>query len=226
MLTNSRFTADRIRRAYGRDAEVVSPGIARVFDETGEAPLPLSERTHLLSVGTLIPSKGHDLAIEAAARSGTGLPLVVVAPRGDAQEGDRLAALAAAQGVTLEIRTGITDDELLALYRSALATLYLAVEEPLGLASLESQACGTPVVVADDGGLVETLEVGVTGFAVPRSGAAAGAALASLLDPTRYAELVRAAAARPVPRDSDAARAVADVLRAAIAGDPVPVSRS
>ena len=48
---------------------------------------------------------------------------------------------------------GVPDATLRDLYRGALATVQMGVSEPLGLASMEAQACGSPVVVAGEGGL-------------------------------------------------------------------------
>jgi glycosyltransferase involved in cell wall biosynthesis len=180
LLTNSRFTAGRIERAYGRDAEPVPLGVAELFREQA----PDGPRTHLLSVGSLIESKGHDLAIAAAALTARRWPLIVVTPRSRPLEAARLEALARESSVALEIRVGITDADLRDLYRRAVSTLYLAREEPLGLASMEAQACGSPVVVADEGGLPETMIAGETGWAVKREDTGAAArAIDSLEDP-------------------------------------------
>jgi glycosyltransferase involved in cell wall biosynthesis len=180
LLTNSRFTAARIERAYGRQAQPIPLGVSDIFCE----PAAERARTHLLSVGSLIPSKGHDLAIRAAALTARRWPLVVVAPSRRGEEAARLQRLAQESGVALEIRLGISDAELRELYSGAVATLYLAREEPLGLASMEAQACGSPVVVADDGGLPETMIAGQTGWAISRADASAAAsAIDSLEDP-------------------------------------------
>jgi glycosyltransferase involved in cell wall biosynthesis len=177
VVTNSAYTADKIRRAYGRRAAVVPPGLADVFSP-GEA----GARRHFLSVGTLIPSKGHDLAIESVARSRISLPVHIVAPRRDEAEMERLSELARQSSVAVTFAFGVSDIELRDAYRRAVVTLYLSREEPLGLVSLESQACGTPVVVADDGGLPSTILEGVTGWAVPRTAEAAGRRLREVVD--------------------------------------------
>lgn len=191
VATNSRYTASRIHAAYNRAAAVIPCGVPRCMTPA-QAETPAAGH-HLLSVGALILSKGHDLVIRAAALSRNRLPLVIVAHR-SSDEAQRLHTLAQECGVRLEIRIGVTDQELVHLYRHAHATLYLAAAEPLGLVSLEAQACGSPVLVADEGGLPETLRNGVTGFAVPRDPAAVAAALQRLDDPTRRARMSQAAA--------------------------------
>lgn len=182
IATNSRYTAEAIRAAYGREAEPVVLGVAPEFAQT-----PPGAPRHLLSVGTLIPSKGHDLVIRAAARTARRWPVVIVGTRGQDGERERLQELADEEGVELDVRQGISDDELRRAYADAFATLYLARREPLGLASIEAQACGCPVIVADEGGLPETIDEGRSGWAVPRDAAVVAARVDALSDAGRTA---------------------------------------
>jgi glycosyltransferase involved in cell wall biosynthesis len=210
VAANSGYTARAVAAAYGRSATVIAPAVAAVFapDRSRGADLTRFDGGwgSVLSVGSLLPSKGHDLAIETMAAARVALPLIVVAPRDDLAEHSRLRALAARERVALDIRIGIGDEELARLYRSSLATLCLARAEPIGLASLESQACGTPVVVAAEGGLGDTVRPNVTGFAVPRQAAKAAEALRVISEPGRRIAMGRAAAAAPVARDADSGR--------------------
>ena len=182
LATNSRYTASAIERAYGRRAQVVTMGVAEALTDAARAPAPATSR-HLLSVGALIPTKGHDVALRAAAASRSRTALHVVAPRPAPAEENRLRALAQRLGVGLSIHIGISDSQLAAQYAGALATLYLAEREPLGLVSLEAQACGCPVIVAAEGGLPETIVEGVTGWQVSRDPRAAAAAIDRLEEP-------------------------------------------
>jgi glycosyltransferase involved in cell wall biosynthesis len=180
LATNSRYTAAEIERAYGRRPSVLTMGVA----DSLLAREPVTRRdAFLLSVGTLIPTKGHDLVIRAAAAATVRRPVVVVAPRPGADEQARLQALAGSLRVDLDVRVGISDEELGDLYSSAFATLYLARREPLGLVSLEAQACGCPVIVADDGGLPETVLDGTTGWKSSRDPVAVASLLDRLSDP-------------------------------------------
>ncbi|RZS87367.1 glycosyltransferase involved in cell wall biosynthesis [Motilibacter rhizosphaerae] len=188
VLTNSRYTSGTIRRAYGVDSHVVYCGVPELFTPAADALVP----THVLSVGTLIPTKGHDLVLEAVAGAGLDLPVVVVSPRSRPEEEQRLRALAERLGVQLSVRVGVSDDELLELFRRAFATMYLAVAEPYGLVSIEAQSSGCPVVVADEGGLPETV-VDEAGVVVPRTAAAAARALVDLQDPRARDKAVVAA---------------------------------
>ena len=180
IATNSRYTATEIQRVYGRVATVVRLGVADAL--LAPSPDRASVGASLLSVGTLIPTKGHDLALRAAAMA-HGRPLVrVVAPRPAPHEEARLRALAGELGVTAEIKVAISDAELRDLYATATATVYLAEREPLGLVSLEAQAQGCPVIVAAEGGLPETIVEGVTGWSAPREAAAVASLVNRLAD--------------------------------------------
>jgi glycosyltransferase involved in cell wall biosynthesis len=208
LATNSRFSATEIARAYGREAVVVPMGVGERFIGASAPP-----GRYLLSVGSLIPSKGHDLVIAAAARAARRPSVVVVAPHPDRDEATRLERLAGAAGVELDVRTGISDSELAHLYAGARATLYLAAREPLGLVSLEAQAAGSPVIVADEGGLPETLAPGQREWAVARDPAAVAARLDALEDDTVRAGAVAAARAHAGRAGwDDSARQVAALL--------------
>lgn len=182
LATNSNYTASEIGRVYGRSATVVRMGVADTLLEAASED-PCTSGRFLLSVGALIPTKGHDLALRAAANSRGRLPVRVVAPRPDSSEEQRLHALARSLGVKLSVEVGISDGELASRYRTAFATLYLAEREPLGLVSLEAQACGCPVIVAAEGGLPETIVDGVTGWQVPRDPTAAAVSIDRLEEP-------------------------------------------
>ncbi len=189
IATNSHHTAEQIRLTYGRPAEVLPMGVPVGFTASFERP------RHLLSVGSLTPDKSHDLVLRAAAAARSRWPVLIVAPRPDPTAEQALAALARSLAIPLTIRTAISDAELVHAYQAAQATLYLARAEPFGLASLEAQACGSPVIVAAEGGLPETIIPGATGWAVPRSPSAAAARLDELDGEDVRVRMTRAAAA-------------------------------
>lgn len=125
--------------------------------EEGPAPRPLA-----LSVGNLVPLKGHDLAIAAVARI-PGLTLWVV---GEGPERKRLEGLAHRQGVADRVRfLGSVPYERMPEVYSAADLLLLASErEGWPNVLLEAMACGTRVVsspVSDVREVVSTLAAGV-----------------------------------------------------------------
>jgi glycosyltransferase involved in cell wall biosynthesis len=167
---NSVEVRDRIRRFWGRDADVIHPPV----DTEYFSGMPLDQqacpRDYLLGVGRWIGYKNFDLMIEIADR--VGVPLVL-AGSGPLEASLRRAASKVRVAVRFEVRPD--RERLRHLYWGARALLYPAHED-FGIVPVEAQACGTPVIGLDRGGLRETVVDGETGFLVPGLDAAAYAA--------------------------------------------------
>lgn len=198
LAVNSRFTQERVRAIYARDAAVNYLGV-----DTARFAPGGPRGAHVLSVGALAPLKGFDLVIDALALipAARRPPLILVADREAGDTRAELEARARAAGVALAIELRVPDARLVELYRSALATVYAPVREPFGLAPLESMACGTPVVGVREGGVLETVEPDVTGLLADRTAPALAAALDLLLaDPARREALGARARERVMER--------------------------
>ena len=106
--------------------------------------------------------------------------------------------------------------ELPATYASADLYLWPAINEAYGMAFLEAQAAGLPVVAGRTGGVPAVVADGITGVLTPIGDAAAfaGATAALLDDPRARAQLGKAARARVNARHDE--RAAAQVLAAAL----------
>jgi glycosyltransferase involved in cell wall biosynthesis len=151
-VANSSAVAERIRRFYGRQAEVVPPPVRTEFFTPG------GERgADFLYVGRLVGYKRPDLAVDAFA----GLPhrLLVV---GDGQLAGRLRERAPAN---VEFLGEVDDERLRELYRSSRALVYPG-EEDFGIVMAEAQATGTPVIGLARGGATDIVEDGETGWLV------------------------------------------------------------
>jgi glycosyltransferase involved in cell wall biosynthesis len=139
----SRFVADRIRRVWSREADVIYPpvDVARftMVDEPGD---------YYLVVSALVPYKRVDLAVEAATRMKRRLLVV-----GSGPEARRLTALA---GPTVEFLGWRDDREVADLYARCRAVLFPSLED-FGIVPLESMAAGRPVVAFGAGGATETI---------------------------------------------------------------------
>jgi glycosyltransferase involved in cell wall biosynthesis len=182
VLCNSNFSKTRIEKAYeSLKAEVSSIGVdTQIFAPNATTPV----LNQIITVGALDPSKNHGFALEVAALKPTGqaLKVIVVTDRSYGHTADQLRAQAQALGVELIIRERVSTEDLAELYRSSLATVYAPIEEPFGIVSIESQACGTPVIGVREGGLLETIRDGVGGYLVDRSAQVAAQKCASLLN--------------------------------------------
>jgi glycosyltransferase involved in cell wall biosynthesis len=144
--------------------------VAALRAQLGVAGSPL-----IVSVGNLLPVKGHDLAIEALARlrqQGLDARLCVI---GAGPLRDELQALASQRGLDGEVRfLGALPQEQLAAWYGAADLLMLASErEGWPNVLLESMACGTPVVATSVGGIPEIVDVPSTGRLVAERSAAA-----------------------------------------------------
>jgi glycosyltransferase involved in cell wall biosynthesis len=150
-VANSAFVAGRIRRFYGREAEVIPPPADVEFYTPGaDRPGAFD-----LVVSALAPYKRLELVLEAY--RGTGRPLTIV---GTGPEEARLRALAPPEAAFV----GRVDDERLRdLYRTCRAVLMPGVED-FGIVPLEAMACGRPAVVFGEGGGMETVTDGRTGL--------------------------------------------------------------
>jgi glycosyltransferase involved in cell wall biosynthesis len=148
-VANSRFVAERIRRFYGRDAEVVAPPVDTDFFHPGADTAPEAARCYALVVAALAPYKRVDLAIQACERLGIELRIVGTGP-------ERAHLERLAQGAT-HFLGWVGAQELRQLYRGAKFLVQPGVED-FGIAPVEALACGTPVVAAGAGGVLDVVE--------------------------------------------------------------------
>jgi glycosyltransferase involved in cell wall biosynthesis len=147
-VANSRTTQARIRAYFGREASVVYPPV-----ETSRfAPGQVGD--HYAVVSELMPHKQIDVAVAAFNR--LRLPLIIV---GDGPDLRRLRRVA---GPTIKFVGRLPDRAVAEILQGARALVVTAVEE-FGIAAVESQAAGRPVIARRGGGALETIVDGVTG---------------------------------------------------------------
>jgi glycosyltransferase involved in cell wall biosynthesis len=153
LIANSRFTAARIRRYWGRSSTVVHPPVdveRFQWDHPRDAVY--------LCLCRLVPYKRVDLVVEAFNR--TGLPLVVI---GDGPERQRLQALARPN---VQLLGRLPQDQVTAWLGRCRAYVYAGLED-FGIAPVEAMASGAPVIGLGQGGLLDSVRCISSGCTQP-----------------------------------------------------------
>jgi glycosyltransferase involved in cell wall biosynthesis len=143
----------------------------------------------VVTVGNLVPEKGHRLLLEAMRR----VPDATLLIAGDGPERE---ALEAAAGARVRFLGAVPHGEMPALLAQADVMALASEREGLANAWVEALACGTPLVIPDVGGAREVVDRPEAGTIVEREPGAIGAAIAALLDSPPDRSAVRAAAER------------------------------
>lgn len=177
ILVNSYFSRESVSRAYGLDSSVCYLGIdLGVF-----SPVTGEREKFVVGLGSITPEKNIGLCIQAVARLAQPRPrLVWIANFSQKDYLAEMVELAADLNVGFDVRLRITDEELKDTLGRAAVMVYGPRLEPFGLAPLEANACGVPVVAVAEGGVRETVIDGVTGILVDNDPAAMSAAIDSL----------------------------------------------
>jgi len=204
--------ADELSELYDADpaaVSVVPPGVDLEGFTPGDRDAARAalgwptDHVVLVYVGRIQPHKGPDLLIKAAALlpelAGRLTVAIVGGASGHGYAPGALPALAGQVGLTDTVRF------VPPLSRAALRTVYRAADllvmpsrsESFGLAALEAQACGTPVVATPVGGLPQAVDHGVSGLLTTGHEPAeiAAAIREIVLDPARAARMSRGALA-------------------------------
>lgn len=142
LLVDVIFTASKESfRLKSSKVRVMGHGIDTDFF----APDPSVERgSHYLSVGRLMPSKRHDLAIDAAVAAGRALRIA-----GSGPEQGALEAYARKAGAQVEFLGPLTQQALRDEYRRAALLVHTSETGSLDKVVLEALACGCPITTRD-----------------------------------------------------------------------------
>lgn len=184
-MANSPVVAGRIQACYGRAATVIPPPVAmeRCAVTPVRARLP-----YFLIVSRLVPYKRIDLAVRAC--TDMKLPLRIIGAGRDRARLERLA------GPTVEFLGALPDAQVCHHLAHCRALLFPGVED-FGIAAVEAQACGTPVIAFAGGGALSTVIPGQTGLLFYEQTAEALMQALAVFQPTMFdPELLRQHAAR------------------------------
>ena len=161
MIAISTVVKTRIKKYYDRDSETIFPPVEtdkfdiqdHKFEKKLNKFLPITD--YYLIVSRLEPYKKVDLAIRTF--NELGLSLVVI---GIGSEALKLKEMA---GETIIFKDFVGDDELPAYYQNAKGFIF-PQEEDFGIAAVEAQSSGCPVIAYSKGGALDTIVDGKTGL--------------------------------------------------------------
>lgn len=143
-LANSRFIARRIHRVYGREATVIYPPV-----DVDAFSLCETKEDFYLTASRMVPYKRMDLIVEAFA----AMPDKTLVVIGDGPDFEKIRAK-----TTPNVRLmGYQPFSVLLDHMQRAKAFVFAAEEDFGIAPVEAQACGTPVIAFGKGGALETV---------------------------------------------------------------------
>ncbi|HEV2379628.1 MAG TPA: glycosyltransferase family 4 protein [Terriglobia bacterium] len=179
ILVNSYYSRESVLRAYGLDSKVCYLGVdTNLFVNQGRP-----REFFVVGIGSFTPGKGIDFAIRAVGQLQPPRPRLIWI--GNASERgylEFLTRLSQSQGVEFEPKLMIQDSEMADILNRASIMVYAPRLEPFGLAALEGNACGLPVVAVAEGGVRETVVDGVNGLLVEHDPQRMAAAIQYLID--------------------------------------------
>src|SRR3989344_1839842 len=150
LLANSNFIAQKIKKYYGREAQVVYPPVdLKIFYPDKDKQIAKGE-SYFLAVGRFMHYKRFDIVVDAFNKLGFPVKIIGYGP-----EEKNLKSMA--QSPRIEFMSYQGNAELRKLYSGARALIFPQVED-FGLVAAEAIACGTPVIAYNAGGAKEIVD--------------------------------------------------------------------
>ena len=143
-IANSKFIARRIKKVYGREAEVIYPPV-----DVEAYQMCQQKEDFYLTASRMVPYKKIKLIVEAF----NEMPYKKLVVIGDGPEFAKTKAIA---GANIEL-IGYQPFEVLKEKMQKAKAFVFAAEEDFGITPVEAQACGTPVIAYGKGGALETV---------------------------------------------------------------------
>ncbi|WP_439551387.1 glycosyltransferase [Falsiroseomonas sp.] len=161
IAANSAWIAERIRKSWRRESTVIHPPV-----DINGFPFEPAKQDFYFVASRMVPYKRIDLVAEAFRE----LPDKRLVIAGDGPEMQRVRE-AAGDARNIEILGRVPQPDLVRLLQGARAFVF-AAEEDFGIAMVEAQACGTPLIVYGRGGASDIVVADTTGVLFPEQSAA------------------------------------------------------
>lgn len=150
IIANSFFVQEWIKRRYNRESVVIYPPVDLINFE-----LVTNKEDYYVAVGRIVTVKRFDLVVKAF--NVLGKKLIII---GDGNDLNKIKLIAKSN----IIFTGFLETPQVQNYvKNAKAFIQVGIEG-FGIAPIEAQACGTPVIAYGKGGVLETVIDGKTGL--------------------------------------------------------------
>ena len=146
-VTNSHFTADRIKQIYRRQAEVIYPGGGEIFSRI---PLVQKKGDFFLAAGRMVPYKNFPIIAEVFAKNKLNLKLVGNGP--DKHKCQKITRKFTAKNITF--LDFLPETEFAQLLSRTRALIFLSKED-FGITVVNSELAGTPIIYLQSGGATE-----------------------------------------------------------------------
>jgi len=164
ILVNSFFSRESVLRAYGINARVCYLGV----DTDMYKPIAQNKGNYLVGIGGVDIGKGIERVISAIAQVSESIrpECIWIGNFTNKRHQQKLQNLAESKKVKISFEINLPDARVITLLSRAMALIYTPRLEPFGLAPLEANACGTPVIAIAEGGVRETVHDGINGILV------------------------------------------------------------
>lgn len=150
IIANSVFVKNWIKNTYQRDADVIYPPV-----DLRNFKLQLEKEDYYVAVGRIEPYKRFDIIVEVFNKLDKKLILV-----GD---GSQLKELKKKANENIIFVGFVESEEVFKYISNAKCFIHAGIED-FGIAPIEAQACGTPVIAYGYGGVLETIRERKTGL--------------------------------------------------------------
>ncbi len=162
IICNSKYTKKVFKKIYKRKSDLIYPGVNCKYFITNKS----KREKMILCVGGINPVKDQLFLVESLKPILHQYKLILV---GNGKKSYiKKIIIAGGKDSQIKIINHVSEDRLRYLYQKSMVTCISAHLEPFGLSSIESQACGTPVVSVREGGPMESIVVGKTGYLAQR----------------------------------------------------------